>query len=57
MLAMPAKRIQIQPRKPDRQFMGGYGTEERCESALEQIRWAEGSYLSSMRGENAWPGS
>jgi hypothetical protein len=31
--------------------MGVYGTEERCEAALEQIRWAEGAYLSSMQGE------
>ena len=39
---MPANRIQFQPGMSLPQFMELYGTEEKCEAALEQARWPEG---------------
>ena len=37
-----ANRIQFQPGMSLPQFMELYGTEEKCETALEQARWPEG---------------
>ena len=39
---MPANRIQFQPGMSLPQFIELYGTEEKCEAALEQVRWPEG---------------
>ncbi|MFT5340196.1 MAG: transposase-like protein [Cyanobium sp.] len=39
---MSANRIQFQPGMSLPQFMELYGTEEKCEAALEQARWPEG---------------
>jgi transposase-like protein len=39
---MSANRIQFQPGMSVPQFMELYGTEEKCEAALEQARWPEG---------------
>ena len=39
---MAMNRIQFQPGLSLTQFLEQYGTEERCEQALEQARWPEG---------------
>ena len=38
---MAANRIQFQPGMTLPQFVELYGTEEKCEVALEQARWPE----------------
>ncbi len=44
---MAMNRIQFQPGLSLTQFLEQYGTEERCEQALEQGRWPEG-YLGGL---------
>ena len=39
---MGMNRIQFQPGLSLEQFLESFGTEERCEEALEQVRWPEG---------------
>lgn len=41
--SMAANRIQFQKGLSQPQFMELYGTEEKCEAALEKARWPEGS--------------
>jgi hypothetical protein len=47
---MPANRIQLKPGMSLPQFMDLYGTEEKCEAALEQTRWPEG-FICTRCGE------
>jgi hypothetical protein len=47
---MAANRIQFQPGMSLPQFMELYGTEEKCEAALEQARWPEG-FICPFYGE------
>ena len=52
---MSANRIQFQPGMSLPQFMELYGTEEKCEAALEQARWPGGLYvLDAERKSMAW---
>ena len=52
---MSANRIQFQPGMSVPQFMELYGTEEKCEAALEQTRWPEGlSVFDAERESMAW---
>ena len=39
---MPQNRIQFQPGMSLSEFMERFGTEEKCEAALEQARWPTG---------------
>ena len=39
---MAMNRIQFQPGMSVPQFIDLYGTEEKCEAALEAARWPEG---------------
>ena len=47
---MSANRVQFQPGMSLPQFMELYGTEEKCEAALEQARWPVG-FLCPRCGE------
>jgi hypothetical protein len=41
-IAMAMNRIQFQPGLSLPQFMEFYGTEKKCEAALEKTRWPNG---------------
>ena len=51
-IAVPATftdRIQLQPRLYLPHYMIVYGTQEKCEAALERDRWPEGFILMCLR--------
>jgi hypothetical protein len=51
---MAMNRIQLQPGLSLTEFLEQYGTEERCEQALEQDRWTDG-YRCENGSDNKIP--
>jgi transposase-like protein len=51
---MPQNRIQFQPGLSMREFYARYGTEEACEQALGEARWAAGFVCPRCEGTSAW---
>jgi transposase-like protein len=51
MIAMAMNRIQFQPGLSLPQFMELYGTEEKCEAALDKTRWPNGFQCPRCEGK------
>ena len=51
---MPMNRVQFQPGLSMFEFLGRYGTEEKCEAALAQTRWPQGFVCPRCAGSVAY---